>query len=85
VIVVTHLAQIASFADRQIRVRKDGGVATAEVLEREDRVREVARMMSGSPGSRSATVHAEELLEGASAERAGRGGRGGGSAARRER
>jgi DNA repair protein RecN (Recombination protein N) len=72
VLVVTHLAQIACFADRHARVRKEGGVATVEALEGEERVREVARMLSGSPGSRSATEHAEELLEGASAERDGR-------------
>jgi DNA repair protein RecN (Recombination protein N) len=66
VLVVTHLAQVASCADRQLGVRKAvaGGRTVAEVdpLEGEDRVVELARMLSGRPGSDSARRHAEELL-----------------------
>src|SRR5207237_2504731 len=52
VLVVTHLAQIASFADRHIRVRKQAGVAVAEAVEGPQRAREVARMLPGSaPGT----------------------------------
>jgi DNA repair protein RecN (Recombination protein N) len=62
VVVVTHLPQIASFADRHIRVRKDGGTASIEVLDDADRVEELSRMLAGLPGSDAATAHAEELL-----------------------
>jgi DNA repair protein RecN (Recombination protein N) len=71
VLVVTHLAQVASCADRQLGVRKavTGGRTVAEVaaLEGEPRVVELARMLSGRPGSDSARRHAEELLASSSA------------------
>jgi DNA repair protein RecN (Recombination protein N) len=62
VIVVTHLPQIASFADRHVRVRKVRGRATIEVLDDAGRVEELSRMLSGLPGSDTAATHAEELL-----------------------
>ena len=66
VLVVTHLAQVAACAAQQLGVRKvlDKGrtVAHAAVLEDDDRVVEVARMLSGSPDSATARRHAEELL-----------------------
>ncbi|HET6964694.1 MAG TPA: hypothetical protein VFH58_07960, partial [Acidimicrobiales bacterium] len=70
VLVVTHLAQVAAFADSQLTVTKDvvGGpegdrtVATARRVEGEARVVELARMLSGRPDSESARRHAEELL-----------------------
>jgi DNA repair protein RecN (Recombination protein N) len=66
VIVVTHLAQVAAFADAQVRVQKsqdaEGAVTTARVLDGEDRVVELSRMLSGSPDSDAARRHAEELL-----------------------
>ncbi len=62
VVVVTHLPQIASFADRHIRVRKDGGTASIEVLGDAARVEELSRMLAGLPGSEAAAAHAEELL-----------------------
>jgi DNA repair protein RecN (Recombination protein N) len=65
VFVVTHLAQVAALADAQIRVDKAvrGGqtFTTATVLDDEQRVEEVARMLSGSD-STSAREHARELL-----------------------
>ena len=73
VLVVTHLPQVAAFADRQILVRKaerDGRtVATAEVLDDAGRVVELSRMLSGQPGSVTANDHAEELLAAAARER----------------
>lgn len=67
VIVVTHLAQVASWADAQFVVSKGGdpsadGVATTvhEVRE-EERVAEIARMLSGSE-SETSLDHARELL-----------------------
>jgi DNA repair protein RecN (Recombination protein N) len=62
VVVVTHLPQIASFADRHIRVEKRSGTASVDVLEDAERVAELSRMLAGLPGSGSAAVHAEELL-----------------------
>jgi DNA repair protein RecN (Recombination protein N) len=66
VLVVTHLPQIASFADRHVRVEKRGGRASARVLDDAGRVAELTRMLSGMPGSEAASTHAEELLEQAS-------------------
>jgi len=64
--VVTHLAQVASRADVQIRVekREAGGrtVTTAGPVAGEDRVTELSRMLSGHPGSDAARAHARELL-----------------------
>lgn len=66
VLVVTHLAQVAAFADHQVSVRKavdDGRTVTAAaVLDGEGRVVELSRMLSGHPESATARAHAEELL-----------------------
>lgn len=66
VLVVTHLPQVAAFADQQIAVYKeeiDGRtVATAQNLGETERVVELSRMLSGQPDSTAARVHAEELL-----------------------
>ena len=66
VVVVTHLPQVAAFADRHIVVSKstDGHVTSASVVrvEGEERVRELVRMLSGLEDSESGAVHAEELL-----------------------
>ena len=66
VIVVTHLPQVAAFADQQIQIFKDqsGGVSASSVrvLSSEERVKELARMLSGSSESEVALSHAKELL-----------------------
>ncbi|QEV17345.1 DNA repair protein RecN [Streptomyces alboniger] len=66
VVVVTHLPQVAAFADRQLLVEKtnDGMVTRSgvQVLEGEDRVRELSRMLAGQEDSETARAHAEELL-----------------------
>jgi DNA repair protein RecN (Recombination protein N) len=62
VLVVTHLPQIACFADRHVRVRKHGGTASAEVLDDRARVVELSRMLAGLEASEHALSHAEELL-----------------------
>jgi DNA repair protein RecN (Recombination protein N) len=71
VLVVTHLAQVAAFAERQITVDKqvtgDRTRAVAREVEGEERVVELARMLSGMSGSGSARLHAVELLDGARA------------------
>lgn len=66
VIVVTHLAQVAAFADTHLAVVKssDGAVTASDVrvVDGEERVAEIARLLSGLPGSGSAQGHARELL-----------------------
>ncbi|HGY09929.1 MAG TPA: DNA repair protein RecN [Oceanithermus profundus] len=61
VLVVTHLPQIAAAAERHYRVVREGEAARLELLEGEARVRELARMLSGSY-SDTALEHARELL-----------------------
>lgn len=72
VIVVTHLAQVAAYANQHLRVLKnstDEFTATDVVsLDREDRVNELARMLSGMPESESGRQHAAELLDKARTE-----------------
>ncbi|MBU4216176.1 MAG: DNA repair protein RecN [Actinobacteria bacterium] len=70
VLVVTHLAQVAAFADRHLVVTKStsGGaeVVTAsgvQVVDGPRRVAELARMLSGQETSATALAHAAELLE----------------------
>jgi len=63
VLVVTHLPQIACFADRHVRVRKDDGLATVDVLDDRGRVVELSRMLAGMETSEHALSHAEELLD----------------------
>ncbi|NJP47503.1 DNA repair protein RecN [Actinacidiphila epipremni] len=66
VIVVTHLPQVAAFADCQLLVEKthDGSVTRSGVtaLTGEARIRELSRMLAGQSDSESARAHAEELL-----------------------
>ncbi len=73
VICVTHLPQIAAFADAHFAVRKeeagDRMVTRAEALDAPDRVKEIARMLSGAEVSPASIRHAEEMLETARASR----------------
>lgn len=72
VIVVTHLAQVAVFADRHLVVSKDvsdDGVATSvRAVVGDERVAEIARMLSGNDSDAS-KLHAQELLESIPADR----------------
>jgi DNA repair protein RecN (Recombination protein N) len=69
VVVVTHLPQVAAFADRHVVVVKsaDGSVTTSglSVLDEEGRLRELSRMLAGFEESDAARAHAQELLEAA--------------------
>ena len=66
VIVVTHLPQVAAWADTHFRVEKrsDGLIVESgvEKLSDQDRVEEIARMLAGLEESTSALEHAAELL-----------------------
>lgn len=74
VIVVTHLPQVAAFADQHIVVRKqpDGAVTASSVLtlDAAEQQRELARMLAGLDDSASAMAHAAELIDLAARERA---------------
>jgi DNA repair protein RecN (Recombination protein N) len=76
VVVVTHLAQVAAFADTHLVVDKspdtDAGVTATDIraVEGEDRVRELARMLSGLADSDTGQAHARELLSVAADARA---------------
>ncbi|GII79310.1 DNA repair protein RecN [Sphaerisporangium rufum] len=88
VIVVTHLPQVAAFADQHLVVRKasDGRVVRSGVtaLDRDARARELARMLAGLEDSELGRAHAEELLEIAEAGKAGPARGAGQDAARRD-
>ena len=74
VIVVTHLPQVAAFADTHLMVEKadDGSVTRSGItrLDDEGRVRELSRMLAGLEDSEFGRAHAGELLAAAAAERA---------------
>jgi DNA repair protein RecN (Recombination protein N) len=78
VIVVTHLPQVAAFADTHLMVEKsgDGSVVSSGItrLDDEGRVRELSRMLAGLENSEFGRAHAGELLAAAAAERAERAG-----------
>ncbi|GAA4483672.1 DNA repair protein RecN [Rhodococcus olei] len=73
VIVVTHLPQVAAFADTHLVVDKVDGKRAADsgvrTLTDEQRVAELARMLAGLGDTETGRAHAEELLATASAER----------------
>lgn len=73
VLVVTHLPQVAAFADRHILVQKadDGAVTTSglSILNEEERVVELSRMLTGLSASAASLRHARELLQVAQEER----------------
>jgi DNA repair protein RecN (Recombination protein N) len=75
VFAITHLPQIAARAHHHILVSKGarGGVTTADVavLDGDERVAEVARMLGGDPESDTSRAHARELLETAAAAESG--------------
>lgn len=76
VVVVTHLPQVAAFADRHLVVEKtsDGSVTRSgvKVLDDAERVRELSRMLAGLEDSELGRAHAEELLAAARTARTGR-------------
>ncbi len=74
VLVVTHLPQVAAYADRHVVVHKssDGSVTTSGLatLDEAEREQELSRMLAGVEDSDSARAHARELLAAAAPERA---------------
>ncbi len=72
VVCVTHLPQVAAFADRHLQVVKSaaaGTVATGvKMLSKQDRIGELARMISGAEITEKAKAHAKTLIEKAAGE-----------------
>ena len=70
---MTHLPQVAAYADAQVRVAKESDEATtvsrAAVLDDGQRVIELSRMLSGWPDSAAAREHAIEMLTSAARDR----------------
>jgi DNA repair protein RecN (Recombination protein N) len=75
VIVVTHLAQVAAFATNHLRIVKDTSGAITEStitrLDGDERIEEMARLLSGTPDSDNARAHAAEMLNSANQWRGG--------------
>ena len=71
VIVVTHLPQVAAYADVHLMVDSTGrgGASGVRRLDGDDRVAELARMLAGLGESDTARAHARELLEAADSDR----------------
>lgn len=66
VLVITHLASLAARGDQHYRVEKivDGNRTRTDIknIKDEERIREIARMLSGEPEGKVSLIHAEELL-----------------------
>jgi len=73
VLVVTHLPQVAAYADAQVRVSKrsdeSSTVSHVALLDDGERVIELSRMLSGQPDSTAAREHAIEMLTSAAGDR----------------
>ena len=69
VIVVTHLPQVAAYADVHLVVHSERGASGVRTVTGDDRVAELARMMAGLGESDSGRAHARELLDTAQNDR----------------
>lgn len=73
VLVVTHLPQVAAFADAHLAVTKRQGddetISEIRLLDSDGQLIELARMLSGQPDSTTARQHARELIDEAQAQR----------------
>ena len=69
VIVVTHLPQVAAYADTHLVVDSSGPASEVRRLDSEQRVAELARMLAGLGESDTGRAHARELLDAAQADR----------------
>ncbi len=72
ILVVTHLPQVAAFADTHLVVERQGSRALVRPVEGADRLEELTRMLAGFPASERGRSHAAELLEAADTRRAAR-------------
>lgn len=65
VLCVTHLPQVAAHAGTHYVVEREGARATVRLVDGEERLTELSRMLAGLPDSQKGRDAAEELLEGA--------------------
>jgi DNA repair protein RecN (Recombination protein N) len=67
VLCVTHLPQVAAQGDHQLRVQKtqddEHTVSQIDVLDRQQRIQEIARMLGGTTITETTLQHAKELLQ----------------------
>jgi len=67
IICITHLPQIASLSDHHIYIEKEfvdnKTKILAKVIEGDEKIKEIARMLSGNPESKEALVHAKTLIK----------------------
>ncbi|OKL47576.1 DNA repair protein RecN [Boudabousia liubingyangii] len=63
VIVVTHLPQVAAFADAHVKLEKTGNSTSLQLLDESQRAAELARMLSGEATPEAARAHGLELLK----------------------
>ncbi len=59
---VTHLPQVAAFADHHLAVRREGTTASVVAVDGDARIEELSRMLAGLPESDRGKEHAAELL-----------------------
>ena len=62
VLCVTHLPQVAAFADQHFAIRREGTSVTVTQIDEDERLGELSRMLSGLPESEQGRGHAEELI-----------------------
>ena len=67
---VTHLPQVAAFADQHFVVARTGTTVSVSAVDQEARLEELSRMLAGMPDSEPGRTHAEELIAMAVRERA---------------
>jgi DNA repair protein RecN (Recombination protein N) len=59
---VTHLPQVAAYAETHFVVRRDGNTAVVSEVKGDERLEELSRMLAGLPDSERGREHAAELL-----------------------
>jgi DNA repair protein RecN (Recombination protein N) len=75
ILVVTHLPQVAAFADSHFKISKTNSDTTEVIIEKLSdnlRAEEINRMLSGITGTESGLAHAKELLEAADMQKSNR-------------
>jgi DNA repair protein RecN (Recombination protein N) len=68
VLCVTHLPQVAAFADAHLVVERTESTAVVTEVDGEARLEELSRMLAGLPDSEKGKTHAAELLAQASSD-----------------
>ena len=67
VLCITHLASIAVYADNQVKIEKGVNAGTTQTrvfsIDQEQRVEEIARMLSGDPTNAESLEHARSMLQ----------------------